>query len=79
MKKRHLVVWHSYIDGDTPTESAQNAVDKLRDPQSTALVFSVSDGKVLHEIDLLKGSSTKMVTYPHVLTVQAHKKSNPLG
>lgn len=50
----YLVTWQIDFDGDTPDEAATLALMVMRDPESTALNFRVTDKStgVEHDVDL---------------------------
>jgi len=50
----YLVTWKIDIEASNPKEAAKQALEIMRDPESTATVFEVEDKKkkTLHIIDL---------------------------
>lgn len=51
---RYVVTWTIDIEADTPVEAARAALEIQRDPESTAMVFSISGdgGESEQRIDL---------------------------
>ena len=53
-----IVMWTIEVDADYPDEAAQNALEIMRDPESTAVCFKViGKGGEMHEVDLQWGVS----------------------
>lgn len=55
--KTYLVQWEIEIDAESEREAAEKAREIQLDPNSSAVVFTVSDGRSLVTIDLLEDES----------------------